>query len=320
MKWFKRIGTLVAGLLIGTTAFAQGYPNKPVRIVVAYQAGQGTDVVTRFIAEQLTKALGQSFFIENRGGAGGNIGTEAVARAAADGYTLTMGTNATHALNQFLYATLPFNPEKDFEPIILVGTFPMVVLAGVESPIKSIDDLITRVKANPRAGRHRAAEHDGAPRLRTPEGAQPGAAVRRALQGLVGGAERRARRPDSAGDRHRHGGPQPGGERQAARARRDEREADRALPGARTVAEQGLPGFEVIAWNALYAPKGTPPAIIKQLNAEVAKILAAPETRQRLIDIGFEPAGGSPEQLAEFARAERDKWGPLIKKADIKAE
>ncbi len=122
-----------------------------MRIVVAYQAGQGTDVVTRYLAEQLTKSLGQSFFVENRGGAGGNIGTEVAARAAADGYTLTMGTNATHALNQFLYATLPFNSEKDFEPIILVGTFPMAVLAGADSPITSIDDLVARVKANPRA-------------------------------------------------------------------------------------------------------------------------------------------------------------------------
>ena len=150
MKWFKRIGSLLAGLLIGSVAFAQAYPNKPVRIVVAYQAGQGTDVISRLVAEQLTKSLGQSFYIENRGGAGGNIGTEVAARAAPDGYTLIMGTNGTHTMNQFLYQSLGFNPEKDFDPIILVGTFPMVVMTGADSPIKSIDDLIARVKANPR--------------------------------------------------------------------------------------------------------------------------------------------------------------------------
>ncbi len=131
MKWFKRIGTLVGGPAHRHDGVSRrAIRTSRCRIVVAYQAGQGTDVVTRYIAEQLTKALGQSFFVENRGGAGGNIGTEAAARAAADGYTLTMGTNATHALNQFLYATLPFNAEKDFEPIILVGTFPMVVARG----------------------------------------------------------------------------------------------------------------------------------------------------------------------------------------------
>ena len=320
MKWFKRIGTLVAGLLIGTTAFAQGYPNKPVRIVVAYQAGQGTDVVTRFIAEQLTKALGQSFFIENRGGAGGNIGTEAAARAAADGYTLTMGTNATHALNQFLYATLPFNPEKDFEPIILVGTFPMVVLAGVESPIKSIDDLITRVKANPRAAdialpstTARLVYELMKERSQAPLFGVPYKGSSAAQNDVLGGQIPLVIDTVTAGRNLVASG--------KLRALGVTSAKPTALmPNARTVAEQGLPGFEVIAWNALYAPKGTPPAIIKQLNAEVAKILAAPETRQRLIDIGFEPAGGSPEQLAEFARAERDKWGPLIKKADIKAE
>ena len=320
MKWFKRIGTLAAGLLIGTAALAQGYPNKPVRIVVAYQAGQGTDVVTRYLAEQLTRSLGQSFFVENRGGAGGNIGTEVAARAAADGYTLTMGTNATHALNQFLYATLPFNSEKDFEPIILVGTFPMAVLAGADSPIKSIDDLVARVKANPRAAdialpstTARLVYELLKERSQAPLFGVPYKGSSAAQSDVLGGQVPvmidtvTAGRPLVASGKLRALGVTSA-------------KPTALMPGAKTVAEQGLAGFEVIAWNALYAPKGTPPAIVKQLNAEVARILAQPEARQRLIDLGFEPAGGTPEQLADFARAERDKWGPLIKKADIRAE
>ena len=130
MKRFAASLALAAGLAFAALASAQGYPNKPVRIVVAYQAGQGTDVATRFLAERLGKALGQNFFIENKPGAGGNIGTEAAARAAADGYTLTMGTNATHGTNQFLYDAVPFDAEKDFEPVILVGSFPMAIAAN----------------------------------------------------------------------------------------------------------------------------------------------------------------------------------------------
>ena len=130
MKPICRTLALAAGLAFAALASAQGYPNKPVRIVVAYQAGQGTDVATRFIAERLSKALGQNFFIENKPGAGGNIGTEAAARAPADGYTLTMGTNATHGTNQFLYDTVPFDAEKDFEPIVLIGSFPMAIAAN----------------------------------------------------------------------------------------------------------------------------------------------------------------------------------------------
>src|SRR5882762_6279297 len=142
MKLIRQIAALAAGLAFATLATAQGYPNKPVRIIVAYQAGQGTDVATRYIAERLNKALGQNFYIENKPGAGGNIGTEAAARSAPDGYTLTMGTNATHGVNQFLYATPGFDAEKDFEPIILTGTFPMVISASPASGFNSVADII----------------------------------------------------------------------------------------------------------------------------------------------------------------------------------
>src|SRR5260221_6786047 len=120
MKSIRRIIVLAAGLAFGALASAQGYPNKPVRIVVAYQAGQGTDVATRYIAERLNKALGQNFYIENKPGAGGNIRTEAAARSATDGYTLTMGTYVTHGTNHILYDTVPFDAVKDFEPVILI--------------------------------------------------------------------------------------------------------------------------------------------------------------------------------------------------------
>ncbi|MFA7669930.1 MAG: tripartite tricarboxylate transporter substrate-binding protein, partial [Burkholderiaceae bacterium] len=124
----KTLALATAALLMSGAAAASSYPDKSVRIIVPYQAGQGTDIATRYFADHLTKALGQTFYIENIGGAGGVIGTQAAARAAADGYTLAMGTNATHVLNEYMYSTMGFDPEKDFEPVILAGTLPMTIV------------------------------------------------------------------------------------------------------------------------------------------------------------------------------------------------
>ncbi|MCJ9713805.1 tripartite tricarboxylate transporter substrate binding protein, partial [Bordetella hinzii] len=136
----KRLLIAVCMATLSWPAMADTYPSRPVRVIVPYQAGQGTDVATRFLAEHLARALGQSFVIENRPGAGGNIGASEVARAAPDGYTLVMGTNATHVLNQFLYSNLNFNPEKDFDPVMLVSSFPMVFLAPAGSPYRNLQD------------------------------------------------------------------------------------------------------------------------------------------------------------------------------------
>lgn len=319
MKPWKLI--LAALLGVATTAFGQAWPGaKPIRIIVAYPAGQGTDVATRYIAEQLSRNLGQAVVIENRPGAGANLGTELAAQAQPDGYTLTMGTNATHVLNQYLYTGLKFNPEKDFEPIVLVGTFPMVLAAGAQSKLNSMADVLAAVKANPRAadiampsttarlvvellkarsgtaffgvpyrGSANAVTDIGGGQLPlivdTPTGLRP-----HLSSGLVRPLAVTSGKPSEL------------------------------MPGVKTVAEQGFPSFEVVAWNALYAPRGTPAAIVNQLGTEVNKILARPETRQKLLSLGFDPAGGTPAQLAEFASAERAKWEPIIRAAGIKAD
>ncbi|MGE4243635.1 Bug family tripartite tricarboxylate transporter substrate binding protein [Ramlibacter sp.] len=313
--------TLLALAVPAAPSFAQpAYPSKPIRIIVAYPAGQGTDVATRYIAEQLGKGLGQAVVVENRPGAGGNLGTELAAQAAPDGYTLTMGTNATHNLNQFLYPSLKFNPEKDFEPVMLVGTFPMVIAASPKSKFSTLSDVMATVKTDPRSA----------------DVAMPSTTARlvieliksRSAVSLFGVPYR-----GSAAALTDVGGGQlplmvdtPAGLRShiAAGTVRPiavtSLKASALLPGVAPVSEQGLPGFEVIAWNALYAPHGTPPAIVRTLNAELAKILAAPETQQRLLSLGFEPGGGSPADLAKFARSERAKWEPIIRGAGIKAE
>jgi tripartite-type tricarboxylate transporter receptor subunit TctC len=313
---------MAAALTLGSAAAAtaQTYPVKPIRIIVAYPAGQGTDIATRYLADQLSKDLGQPIIVDNRAGAGGNLGTEAAAQAPGDGYTLTMGTNATHVLNQYLFSGLRFDAEKDFEPIALVGTFPMILAVNANSKIISAADLVT------------ASQHDA----RSADIAMPSTTARlvvellkassnvalfgvpykgsgNAITDVIGGQlpvivdTPTALRPHLGSGKVRAiavTSLKPSG----------------LVPGVKTVAEQGFPGFEVVAWNALYAPRGTPPAIVATLNAAVAKALARPETRQKLLEIGFDPAGGTAAQLTDFARQERRKWEPLIKSAGIKAE
>jgi len=320
MEYLKLLAGAVLGLTLAATAAAQGYPNKPVRIIVAYQAGQGTDVATRHFAEQLGKALGQSFYVENRPGAGGNLGTEAAARATPDGYTLTMGTNATHGVNQFLYSSISFDAEKEFEPIILTGTFPMVISANASAPISTIAELISTAKAQPKGADialpsttarlvfEFLKDRSAAPLFGVP---YKGSAT--AMAEVIGG------QVPLIIDTVTASRPQLDGGKLKPIAVTSLKSSE-LLPGVKSVAEQGMPGFEVIAWNALYAPKGTPKDVINLLNAEIQKILAQPETRQKLLALGYDPAGGTPEQLAAFGRAERSKWRPIIQAAGIKAE
>ena len=320
MNVFRKFTVAVVLLASASLALAQGYPSKPVRIVVAYQAGQGTDVATRYLAEQLTKSLGQSFYVENKPGAGGNLGTEAAARATPDGYTLTMGTNATHGTNQFIYPSMPFDAEKDFEPVILIGSFPMVVSVNAGSPLHSVADLIAAAKAKPNSADiampsttarivfELLKAQSQAPLFGVP---YKGSAT--AIADVIGSQlpvlidTVTATKPFVTSGKVRAIG--------VTSAKPTE-----LLPGVKPVAEQGLPGFEVIAWNALYAPKGTPKDVIRTLNAEINKILAQPEARQKLLTLGFDVGGGTPEQLSEFGRSERKKWGPLISASGIKAE
>jgi len=320
MKSLRLAAALAAGFALASHALADGYPNKPIRIIVAYQAGQGTDVVTRYVAEKLSQSLGQSVVIDNKPGAGANIGTEAAARSAPDGYTLTMGTNATHGTNQFLYEKLPFDPEKDFEPIVLVGTFPMGIAANPAFAGNSVGDVIAIAKSTPKGADMAMPSttarivfellkaQSQAPLFGIPYKGS-GTAVAETMGGQVPLVidTVTALRPHVASGKLKP-------------IAVTSSKPTELLPGVKPVAEQGLPGFEVIAWNALYAPKGTPKDVVDRLNVEMNKILAQPETRQKLKELGFDVGGGSPAQLAEFGTAERKKWGPLIKSAGIRAE
>ena len=322
----KRLWTFVAALaasvatLPHAAAQAPAWPTKPVKIIVPYQPGQGTDVATRYLADHLAKALGQTIVVENKPGAGGNIGAADAARAAPDGYTLLMGTNGTHVLNQYLYPTMPFDPEKDFEPVMLVSAFPMVVLANAASPLNSIGDLLAAAKAKPDSvdvGLPSTTALLVLELLKQQSGASmlgiryKGSGT--SMTELIGGQVPLAIDTVSASRAFIASG-------KLKALGVTSLHPTALLPGARPVAAQGVEAFEVLAWNGLYVPRGTPAPVVRRLHAELVKILAQADVRQRLLDLGHEPVGGSPARLADFARSERQKWGPLIGKAGIKAD
>lgn len=320
MRFMTSFTAAALALLVSAPALAQAYPTKPIKIVVAYAAGQGTDIATRYLAEQMAKDLGQPIVIENRAGAGGNLGTAVAAKAQPDGYTLTMGTNATHVLNQYLYPKLPFDAEKDFEPVVLVGTFPMVMAVNAASPLNSVADLVAGVQrktaafdiAMPSTSARLVVEllkdRSGVPLVGIPYKGSGNA-----MNDLLGG-----QLPVVVDTPTALRGQLAAGKVRAIGVTSSSPSS--LVPGVKPIAEQGFNGFEVFAWNALFAPRGTPPQVITLLNGSMNKVLARPEVRQRLLELGFEPAGGSAIRLKAFTWAERKKWEPLIKAAGIRAD
>jgi tripartite-type tricarboxylate transporter receptor subunit TctC len=316
----RRLIVVLLSMLFALPVAAQSYPTRPVRLIVPYQAGQGTDVAARYFSERLSKVMGQQFVVDNRPGAGGNIGTEAVAHAAPDGYTLLMGTNATQTMNEFLYPSTGYDAAKDFSPVVLVGMLPMVIAANPGFAPGTVQDLVAAAKAQPdkinvalpstsaRVIFEFFKERSGAPLFGVP---YKGSGT--AMTEVMGGQVQLIIDTATALRGHVTNGKLKAIAITALKS-------GELLPGVKSVAEQGVLGFEMTPWTAMYAPHGTPKEIVDRLNAEVMKVLADPEARQKLLSLGFEPAGGTPEQLAAFEKTERAKWGPLIKSAGLKGD
>lgn len=310
-----------AALLPGVNAaWAAGWPDKPVRIVVPYAAGQGADVLMRLVAQELSKSLRQTFVIDNRAGAGGNIGTASVARSAPDGYTFLLGTNATHAANEFLYPNPGFDSAKDFDAVGMLGLLPMVISTSGDLPTNGIAELAARARAKPDTLNvglpSTTARVVFAQFVRSAQAPLFGVLYKSSSQALsdaMGGQiplvidTVTATRPHLAGGKLRALGI-------------TSLKASEMLPGVKSVAEQGVPGFEVVAWDALFAPKDTPPEVIQMLSDHLRQALEQPEMRKRLMDIGVEPLFMGPTQLERFVRDERTKWGGIIKAANIQVE
>ncbi len=324
-----RLRLLAASFIVACTAVAApavyaqaAYPTKPIRIVVPFPAGGTTDILARAVAQKLTETNGQPVVVDNRPGAGGNIGAELVAKSPPDGYTLLMGTVGTHAINPSLYAKMPYDHQKDFAPVILVAGVPNVLVINPAVPANSVQDLIAYGKANP--GKLNFASsgsgtsiHLAGELFKTMSGVQmthvPYKGSAPALTDLMGG------QVQIMFDNLPSALPQIKGGKLKALAVTSAQRAS-ALPDVPTIAEAGLPGFEATSWFGLLAPAGTPKDVITKLNAEVAKWLATPEAREKLASQGAIAAGKTPEDFAQHIVAETAKWQKVVKESGAKVD
>jgi len=318
-----------AGLLPATTlSWAQsGWPNKPVRIIVPFAAGGTTDILARALAPELGKAFGQTFIVDNKPGAGGNIGADMIAKSAPDGYNLLMGTVGTHAINAALYPKMPFDPVRDFVPITLVAGVPNVLVinpAKAEAlKIGSVADLIRYAKANPgklnmASSGNGTSIHLSGELFKSMTGTYmlhfPYRGSGPALLDLIGGTM------DVMFDNLPSALPQiKAGKLKALAVTSATRSA--AVPDLPTIAEAGpVKGFDASSWFGLLAPAGTPADIVNRLQQETAKALQSPSLKERLLSQGAIPGGQTPAEFAKFIAAETSKWAQVVKVSGAKVD
>jgi tripartite-type tricarboxylate transporter receptor subunit TctC len=301
-------------------ASAQQYPNRPVRVVVFVPAGGAADLLARIMGQKLGEVLGTTVVVDNRAGMGGVIGTNVVAKAAPDGYTLLQGGITTHGIGPHIYTNLPYDPLKDFAPVILSATLPVFVIANAQVPVKSVSELIALAKAKPDmsfaspgtgSAPHMVGELfkvvTGIPSQHVPyKGSGTGAPALAAgevpfmFDGIAG-----------------HLPFIKLGRVKALAVTSPARLA--AFPDIPTMKELGYPRVDGTVWYGLMAPAGTPKPIIAKLNTESNRVLAMQDLKDRLTNAGVDAAGGTPEDFGKFIRAEYDKWGPVVKAAGVKA-
>jgi tripartite-type tricarboxylate transporter receptor subunit TctC len=320
---------LLARLILAIAAFAslcapawpQGYPSRPVRLVIPFPPGGPADIFGRLVAIKLSDAMGQQFVVDNRGGGNGNIGAEFAARSAPDGYTLMLLPSAL-AANAGLYAQLPYSLSKDFTGVASLGSFPLMLVTHASVPAKTVQELVALAKSKPGAlnfasagsggGAHLAAETfslaAGIRMVHVPyKGTGP------AVLGLLGGQVSLMFASVPSVIQHVRGGKLHA--LGVTSARRSP-----ALPEVPTIAEQGLPGYELISWFGIVAPAGTPPDSVKRLNGEIRQVIAAPDFQERLKSEGGEAVAMTPEEFSEFIRRETVRWAKIVRDTGAKLD
>jgi tripartite-type tricarboxylate transporter receptor subunit TctC len=318
-----RVGSLIALTLTATSALAQvAYPTRPIRLIVPFAAGGTTDVLARVLGERLHQTLGQPIVIENRGGAGGNIGADAVAKAAPDGYTLLVGTVGTHAINASLYPRMPFDPLTDLPPVAFVAAVPNVMVVSPKAvKATTVQEFIQEAKKSGQfsmassgvgSSIHLTGElFKQVTGLEMTHVAYRGAGP--ALIDLIGGQVQVMFDNLPSSIKHvRAGTLRALAVSSASRAP--------ALPELPTLNESGLSGFEATSWFALFAPKGMPAEITEKLNAEVRSALSSPDVKARIEDLGGEVRLMSPDELMAYVHQEHEKWAKVVKISGAKAE
>jgi tripartite-type tricarboxylate transporter receptor subunit TctC len=313
--------SLLAALLPGA-AHAQGYPNKPIRLIVPYAPGGATDIIGRAAAAELTKTMGQQVIIENRPGAGGNLGAEQVARSAPDGYTLLVSPSSLHGITPFLYTKLPYDPNKDLAPIIVLGSFANVLVMNPSIKANSVSELVALIKASP--GKFTYASSGSGSTIHLSgemfksmlnldiahvpyKGSSP------ALTDLMGGqVSIMFDNIPSAITFIRSGKLKPLATTGPTRSS--------SLPELPTMIEAGFPGYISTAWFGIVAPAGTPKEIIAKINAEGQKAAKSPDFIKRMNELGYDIVGGTPEQMAAMIQEELKRWGPVVKSSGAQVD
>ena len=319
-------------LLVGLVAFAaaaapmgvqaQAWPSKPIKYVVPFAPGGTTDILARTVGEKLSIALGQPVVVENKPGAGGGVGADFTAKAAPDGYTIMGGTISTHAINASLYSNLPYDPVKDFAAITLIARVPNLLVINPDIKAKNVAELIALMKANPgkftfASSGNGTSQHLSGELFKSMAGVDmqhiPYKGSPPALQDVVGGqVSMTFDNITTAWPLAKAGKLRPLAVTTAKRSS--------IAPEVPTLAESGLPGFEVGSWQGVFAPAGTPPEIVKRLNAEIVKILNMPDVKERLVALGAEPVGDTPEQFSAYVKSEVAKWSDIVKKSGAKVD
>jgi tripartite-type tricarboxylate transporter receptor subunit TctC len=321
-KIIATAGLALLGTAGGLPAVAQQYPAKAIRFVIPYPPGGGSDTIARPLAQKLTESLGQQVIVDNRGGAGGNVGMELVAKAPPDGYTIVMALTAQLAVNPALYRKIPYDPVRDFEPVTLLGSGVYILVVHPSLPAKSVKELIALAKARPGeityassgsgSGGHLAGEllkmEGGVDLTHVPyKGGGP------ALIALLAGEVQVLFATQAASAQHiRSGRIRALG---VSTARRSP-----TMPELPTLAEAGLPDYDSGVWYAILAPAGTPQGIVARLNAEFLKALKQPDYRALLEKSAIEPIGSTPDELGRFIKSELAKYAKVVKDANIRVD
>jgi tripartite-type tricarboxylate transporter receptor subunit TctC len=320
-NWIRVLAALLVGCMPLAVAAQGAYPSKPIRMIVPYPPGGPTDVLGRIVAQKLSESLGQQVVVENRPGASGMIGSEVVAKAAPDGYTLL--TNASiHVINPSLYPKMNFDALRDFTPISLIAQVPLILVVNPGLPVKSVPELIALAKAQPNrlnfgSSGNAAAPHLAGESFKIATGVQmqhvPYKGSAPALTDLIGGQVQLIFDSMPSAMPHVKSG------RVRALAVTTAKRSP-TVPDLPTIAESGVPGFDISTWYGVWAPAGTPKDIVNKIAAEIAKALHQPAVRERLAALGAEPVGNTPEEFAAYCQSELAKWSKIVRESGAKAD
>ena len=322
MSVTRRLLLALAAATLSTGALAQAWPSKPIRVIVPFPPGGGTDLIARSVTQKVATATNWTFVVENKPGAGGNLGVDAAAKSPADGYTLVMGQTSNLAINPSLYPKLPYDPQKDLTPIVLVANAPLVMVTGANSPFKSLGDAVNAAKAKP-GHVNFASPGNGTVAHLTSELFQKAAAVKMQHVPYKGAAQALTDVISGNVQLYMSSVPTLLGQIKQGKLRplavTSAKRVD-DLPDVPTINESGYKGFDAVTWFGILAPAGTPKDVVARLNAEFNKALQLPDLRKKLADEGADAAGGTPEQFAALIKEDIGRWGKVVKESGAKVD